>query len=660
MNTFEILEKYILDEIESFKKLIDELKVKQVKAEKDLELLNQIQKLLIDNDINKIDTVKLKELVEDLGEHSLGSDIDRLDKDKQISQFLFNSEVPSIGIKKSELAFIEEFKDKLKKVYDRNSNNNINSDTILKCESDINRYKNYLSLFTKEGFAEKTINREELNEFFNFLANSKLDKKLVCDIVFYYAEHVAALNLKRQEKIEKKELSGKTNEIPHTDEIIKNTNNNRERIITKKKKEVPVIKEDVEKLSLEEQALLDEVKVLIEERRKIYSNSSKESIDNSAIELFDGLDKADRLGDGGLYFEQGIICWTNIIADYDVNLLPNINKDKAKVFDIFKIIIEISKNKEYAAAETAKREYDIETAKFNELYGSIRELCDYYYKNFNGLQVVLSSKEIIDINNIAIEMDRIATETKVRIDAKGIDITDIKNCNDELLKLIGKYNEIFVKVQTIDNNTPVEDPSINSKYDLTKARTIVLLLKDKDDNVIPTRDIYNDPSPDRQAIKEAELKRAISTISNKGMANNRNQFNPYEVYYVDSHGKKRPLEEKYGFRVDRIRFTNYGRTSYVTIPVCEENRQKLISNYGENIFAGYNSMILIISSTFSANDKSEYNIVDDIVSENLNYIRNIITLFQNPNANEEDLVNIIEDSANECKKLTTNFGMGGK
>lgn len=188
-----------------------------------------------------------------------------------------------------------------------------------------------------------------------------------------------------------------------------------------------------------------------------------------------------------------------------------------------------------------------------------------------------------------------------------------------------------------------------------------MLLRDNEGYFVPEEEINKELTQDKRNIRDSELQKAIIDMSGKGMCDNRRVFKSSEVTYTAQNRKERSLKEYFGFDVDRIRFTDEGRTGYVIVPVHEINRRKLMDRYGSDIFYhNYNSIILIVGSIFCASTHDEYKAFKKLIEDNYDYVRNIINLFKNPDANIEDLTSIIEESAKECKKISSNYGRGGR
>ena len=69
---------------------------------------------------------------------------------------------------------------------------------------------------------------------------------------------------------------------------------------------------------------------------------------------------------------------------------------------------------------------------------------------------------------------------------------------------------------------------------------------------------------------------------------------------------------------------------------------------------------MIVDSIFCAATHDDYKPLKKLIEDNYGYICNIIDLFKNPDANIDDLMNVIEESAKECKKISSDYGRGGR
>lgn len=390
-------------------------------------------------------------------------------------------------------------------------------------------------------------------------------------------------------------------------------------------------------LTLEEKKLLNLVEKLINRQKLIDLDVMTEIVRESFADF--NINERRKS-----YITEGKLDWTIIYADYYENLLPNIIRNKQEVLEILRLIIQL--NDEYVRKNEfeLKELYNQKTLFFKKYKLFVEIFSEYQDKRQNFLSG-LSEADYQNILHILFLLKSIVETTATRISENDISSEELKNINLKITNMVNQLNRMK------KGTGKQKITEIIETYSLDNAKTLILLLGNDKGNFVPINDINKDLTIEQ--IRKHELQRAIIKISNVGMCDNKRKFKSSIITYTDSTGKEYSLRKNFGFEVDRIRFSDFGRTGYVIVPVHEENRKKLIEIYGKNIFTNYNSIILIIGSIKCSANHLEYTQFKKIIDENLEYINNIINLFKNPNSNIKDLINIIEDSAKACKMFCT-------
>jgi len=186
--------------------------------------------------------------------------------------------------------------------------------------------------------------------------------------------------------------------------------------------------------------------------------------------------------------------------------------------------------------------------------------------------------------------------------------------------------------------------------DYDKTKNLILLLKESDDSFRVLNDIDNENSKNILNVKEYEFHKALQTFATYTLENRKRVLQASQIDYTTSSSKEKTIEETYGFDAERIRFSENGRTGYVLIPVHEENRKKLRNIYGKNIFENFGSIPMIINVICCGASHNEYEHFVKPIKDNVEQIRNVISLFTNPNTDINKLTEIIEESMEICKE----------
>ena len=643
MDLFEKVIDFLKTEKEKIKNNINDTSVEILKASDGLEKLYLLQQA-IDEDIIMLDTVKLGEILKLLKIESITEEeLKEFDSIKKIAKFLYDPKLPNVGVKKNKLNFINNFKNKFKLMIKEVENKIEQMQISLDYYKDVvDKMELYQEMLRDVDFYNK-MSFDDLNAFFDFLESASISKSLVFDII----SSVTINKLKRQETLvidkEGDLISDEVNIEEDIDKFEEEIDSNAEKIIGERKQEEKNV--DLSFLTEEEHKLLDRIEILFKE--------------NGALEFKDYIDLVKGGFDGYQidgrkehYFMNGKIEWILVAADYYSNLLPNIASHKDEVLSIIRFIV-AENDKIVSNAQIEKQDLHKVISRFKENVLLSNEIISNYSTNPEEFCFGLSSGDVGVVKNLVLELEILSNDTMERIENNDINLKDLENVNLRLIKLMAKINEIT----RLKNNEKNND----SVYDLETAKTLVLLLKDNEGNFVPISEIDEEILQDKNTVMRDELQRAIVKMSSFGMSDNRRIFKSSEITYTADNGKEHSLKDVFGFGADRIRASDQGRTGYVIVPVHEVNREKLTRVYGNNIFyQNYNSIILIVGSIFCSSAHSEYKVFKRIISEHEDYIKYVLNLFKDPNSSVEELMNVIEESAKECKKISSGHIRGGK
>lgn len=627
MDLFKKIVVFLQTEKEKNKNNISDTNVEMLKISDNLEKLSLIQKDLED-DITKVDTEKLGEILKSLQIDSISEDeLKEFDSVKKIVKFLYDPQLPNVGIKKAKLSFINELKTKFKMlIKDFNDKNEQLQALLFSHREKIEKNDFYLHMLEDNDFY-KNSSIDDLNSFFDFLENTPMSKKFVLEVIAYITIN----------RLKNEELFINVEDVQ--DEISKNA----EKVIGNEIEEEKKV--DISLLTDEEKKLIEHIKLLFEENGVTDVEELFELVKNG----FDGYGLDERYEH---YLTDGKMEWLIVAADFYSNLLPNINENKDDVLRILRFVIETSDKIERDKIAEGKR-IQKAISEFKETVELVNDLLNELYSNSNVIYGGLSEGEKETINNFVAEINGLISDATGQIEKNTIGVVELEKTNLKLIKLMAKYDE-FIKGRRMSSE-------VANVYNLKTAKTLVLLLKDNDNNFVPVSNIEKEFLQDKNDVMYDELQKAIIKISGTGMSDNRRVFKSSEVTYNDDHGRERSLKDFFGFDVDRIRSVNRGRTGYVIVPVHEANRQKLTQVYGDDIFyQNFNSIVLIVGSIFCSSDHGEYKTFKKIIKDNLNYVEYILNLFKDPNSNVEKLVEVIEESAKECKKISSGHVRGGK
>ena len=663
------LREYINLQLEKINDDISKIEIEEQNKQNNLEkLLSVITSL--ETDLETVDLNLLSNILSVFEvDSSIKNDLHKLEEVLKLNKFLINPQIPNMGVKKDILNFLDSFKKKLKGIYNSYSVKNFgkrhfNQINLLKLQK---KYSQYLGLFNEERFT-KTLPLDEINSFFDFLENSSIDKEVILNLITEYSKF---------------SINYFNNHIDqYMDAISTEVNDKAIEIFEKLEGEltyenVQEVEQDISvSLTDEEQEIMAKINGLINKHRNKSTGIGFEIVSG----LFSDLSLDDRI----IYVEEDHLNWDLILADFDLNLFGNISTNKYEVFLIFKYIIaeneKMLQKQEQRELELSRKKQETEEGK--EIYLNLRNKAfeileeskellyqfnekynidvDKYYKLCYSM---FSNEEYDQIKQMFPHIDAPIEEILLLFSVKELenylhtfesvdfDMLDLSELIDDLSSYIAKYNDCKV---VFDANSHTKDPGefVFSKntFDLDKVKNLILLLKDSNGSFIPLNDINNENMNGAKKNKEYELKKALSTFVTRDMSLRKKELKARLLTCTANNGEDITIKEKYGIDGERIRFSEYGRTGYILIPVCEENRKKLIDIYGNNIFQKFNSIIMIVGTIDCDASHNAYDGLTEDIANNLSYILNVLKVFNDPTIDVSILTNIIEESMNSCKE----------
>ena len=670
MNNFKTLREYISNEIKKIDTQLEKYEQEEKEYKQDLEKLSSLIEV-IETDIRQINIEELQErlsLIESTPE--VENDIKKLKEAINLYNFLIDPRIPNHGVKEDILTFINTLKVKLNN-YSKNKSKKRKEQREQEPKQLLalqRTYVEYLTLFTNEGFLN-ILPQEKMNEFFDFLENSDIDRNIVLDLITNYTKNLVS-NSKAREQIQ-------------SDIVEKKIDDNAEKLLDELKNSIENSEEKEEDIPNEVVALLPQIELTEEE--KVIKEKVEEIINQHKRELSKvGAEIAVQLFDKftidireSLYLKNNKIDWDFVVADYEINLVKNLSTKKEEVFEIFKFIIQ--KNNEYI--EQQKEQEENKTI-FLELKKQLEDilkesegiLYDFSQKEPNVKNTYEKAYELIKEGNAEyikiiaphlqeIQIDEAAfigllKEIKdylqiLDLELDEIDLLDLRPASEDIKKYIEKYDDYYNQLKSkedadeIYEMDPNEDLSLEM-LDYDKTKNLILMCKNKFDMFSPLYNIYSENKHDLLEIKEYEFKKALECFSTRELENRKKELKSSFLYTNAS--KEKTVEDVYGVATERLRFSYAGRTGYVLIPVHEENRKKLREIYGDNIFSTFNSIPMIIGIITCGASHEDYKELVNSVKDNIEYIRRIINIFNNPNTDIKTLTGIIEESMNECQR----------
>lgn len=660
MTNFEILKEYINNQISKIDERIQKYDHEEIEQNKLLEELIYFINIL-ETDIEKIDLELLSSILNKFQTvKETEYDINKLKESISLYKYLINPQIPNRGVKKEILEFLDVFKNKLRNYYNYYSVNDRQQkqSKLLEIKT---QYNEFLLLFSD--LSSTGCSLSKMNEFFDFLEKSSIDREIVLSLISTFTKNNVDYYGKRgklKESIVEKKIDENARKV--FDELKSNVLEDSLLL----EEEVPSHDVSLD-LTEEEKEILSQVENLI----NLHRGNSYSKVDSLvAVQLFNDLTVNTR---DSLYFQDNNINWDFIVVDYEINLKKNIFSNRDEVFTIFKFIIQ--KNDEIEKLQIEKTEdknkfFDLRNQYQLILDNSASVLYDFYQlqPNVQNLYNMVYKKiiegDLEEAKNIAphLQIEKVAFVGNLKemqeylqiIDLEDIDLTDLKEIINDLKKYMDKYNNYKLELDKISlDDEEIVEQELNlseSFLDYDKTKNLILLLKDRDGSFKAIKDIEEEKNKDILADKENEFLLALQNFATRKLEHRKKELQSSILTCTTSSKKVKSIKEEYGFDAERLRFSKTGRTSYIIIPVHEENQKKLRNFYGENIFENFGSIIMIINSIYCQANHANYGSATDAIKHNCEYINNVIDAFAEPNTDIKKLTNIIEESMSVCQQ----------
>ena len=215
-----------------------------------------------------------------------------------------------------------------------------------------------------------------------------------------------------------------------------------------------------------------------------------------------------------------------------------------------------------------------------------------------------------------------------------------------------RYDEVVSEQYTEEDSTELSDFFKNSK-------NIMLLLKNNAGEYCIDKDIEHYTNINEKEVVSQEIINVLSKFrdipyidsegypgiaSTYGGAKDKKGNRICELYDFDDKGKKVRDDSK----PFRFRGTEQGRTGYIIINICKENRNKLFNLYGNPDILKGGNVILFTGVIFCNAGHDDYSMLNSNINNNKHYIDYLNAIFSDPNTDIELLSKIINDSMEKC------------
>lgn len=224
---------------------------------------------------------------------------------------------------------------------------------------------------------------------------------------------------------------------------------------------------------------------------------------------------------------------------------------------------------------------------------------------------------------------------------------------------INKYEEIKKKYDEVVSNLYSEEDSTELSNFFKNSKNIMLLLKNNAGEYCIDKDIEHYTNINEKEVVSQEIRNVLSKFrdipyidsdgypgiaSTYGGAKDKKGNRICELYDFDDKGKKVRDDSK----PFRFRGTEQGRTGYIIINICKENRNKLFNLYGNPDILKGGNVILFTGVIFCNAGHDDYSMLNSNINNNKHYIDYLNAIFSDPNTDIELLSEIINDSMEKC------------
>ena len=236
---------------------------------------------------------------------------------------------------------------------------------------------------------------------------------------------------------------------------------------------------------------------------------------------------------------------------------------------------------------------------------------------------------------------------------------EAKELYDIIESTIKKYEDIKIAYEkTIDEQYTEKDFSGLNDF-FKDSKNIMLLLKNNVGEFCVDKDIEHYSNVNEKEVVNQEIKNVLSKFrdipyidsegypgiaTTYGGAKDKKGNRICELYDYDDRGRKIRDDSK----PFRFRGTEQGRTGYIIINVCKENRNKLFELYGNSDILKGGNIILFTGVIFCNAGHDDYSMLNSNINNNKSYIDYLNAIFSNPLTDIEVLSQVINESMEKC------------
>ena len=596
------------------------------------------------------------------------------------------------------LKYINEFKEVfLKKIAEIDEKIREKESELQENLNIITKYENY---FTNNQLA-RILSVLELDELFEYILNSSLDKEIVFNLIV----EITNSNIFLYEKKKEEEIQNRLEQIRKNSTRIKHLIDVESTIDTKEDDTEDFVNSldetnPIEQIEEIEEELSDEENELYQKIQELYQNLKHENVvilnEEELVELIDKKDfTLDKIRKD-LYNPNSNLgnMWAIILLDLEVNLLPNFKKHKLEITEIFKRILTlyqenfISKN-DFLAKVPALEELD----EINKYVGEYENLTDSEKNTLISMKATIDEygTETIGSFNMDISYDKLQYYLEIAKlkeiyslyqDQLNEDINNDKTLADmilsEVYELINKIKDCLNKIKELQEIIELSEVAET----LENEEEISTVVREKNVNLLlfPTKDktnldIHNSLIWNIELLKynypehKSEFLSQNVEIVDKILL----KFNSSQIKNVSRKGGKRGKSKNKNGQLENDKVHNFylfdtynvfrykhkistgGRVSYMYIPITENNK-KMLKDYFK--MDELSDICFVINFDGSITSDKEYVRRTHIILNNCeNYIKDMISLFGNDFTEQgfEEAKTLLEASQKEFDTLKQGY-----
>ena len=582
-----------------------------------------------------------------------------------LSEFFEMDEI--VQIKKAK-EYLEDLKKKMQKhssgleisIYkgERHLNNNIK------------KYQKYLLLIDEKGL-KTHLDKQELAEFFEFLRNSPLEKRVIYELIIEFSKS----NIDYYQNLK----------ILEATKVAKTTKDNSRRVKQKIQRNNIVKSEFV---PVEENSVLPPIPLYFTNEELEIINK----INNVIVELEkdNELHQKDALselleGDYELSTREKIYSsnqniWNTILNDLKYNLIPNINQQKDKIIKIYRFVIDkyeqeyvVAKEKENIVPFTSNiADFSEEEEKEIQTYIELAEIELNYYDNLpiteknliRSIEELLKGNEIQNLNDLQADYSQAYVEclNYFRIlKEKYNDYKEWRNYEEEFVKEGSNCDVLITDLMTEIRNTIVllketynilmqerykeqETENITNNYDnQQRKKNLILFLPSQNGEYYIQKEQESILSTSKETMKD------VASIIKQIFALDFEEYKKAKVKQIKKlKCNKNYIEEE--LNPHRIR-RNEARVVYITPSITSKNKKILQENFDLN--DNFRILLFVGVGNKESSDDEAYRYFNSQLEVGLNTIRQIKSILGNDFTNDTYafIEKITADSIDICNHI---------